>query len=89
MVVLTGPGEAGCFRQVAALYSDHYRQAPPWIMYHLDITTLKYAFRIDIPCSGAHLCVCVCVDDHQTSNEHTHDTSTELARAALLVDTLG
>ena len=23
-----GPGEAGCFRQVAALYSDHYRQVP-------------------------------------------------------------
>ena len=22
------PGEAGCFRQVAALYSDHYRQVP-------------------------------------------------------------
>ena len=22
MAVLTGPGEAGCFRQVAALYSD-------------------------------------------------------------------
>ena len=22
-----GPGEAGCFRQVAALHSDHYRQA--------------------------------------------------------------
>ena len=41
MVVLTGPGEAGCFRQVAALYSDHYRQAPPWIMYHLALTTLK------------------------------------------------
>ena len=23
---MLGPGEAGCFRQVAALYSDHYRQ---------------------------------------------------------------
>ena len=26
VVVLTGPGEAGSFRQVAALYRDHYRQ---------------------------------------------------------------
>ena len=26
-----GPGEAGCFRQVAALYSDHYRQVPLYI----------------------------------------------------------
>ena len=25
---LFGPGEAGCFRQVAALHSDHYRQVP-------------------------------------------------------------
>ena len=25
------PGEAGCFRQVAALYSDHYRQVPLYI----------------------------------------------------------
>ena len=27
MWTATGPGEAGCFRQVAAVYSDHYRQA--------------------------------------------------------------
>ena len=26
-----GPGEAGCFREVAALYSDHYRQVPLYI----------------------------------------------------------
>ena len=25
------PGEAGCFRQVAALYSDHYRQVSLYI----------------------------------------------------------
>ena len=26
-----GPGEAGCFRQVTTLYSDHYRQVPLYI----------------------------------------------------------
>ena len=26
-----GPGETGCFRRVAALYSDHYRQVPLYI----------------------------------------------------------
>ena len=28
---MLGPGEAGCFRQVAALYNDHYRQVPLYI----------------------------------------------------------
>ena len=27
VLVLFGAREAGCFREVAALYSDHYRQA--------------------------------------------------------------
>ena len=26
-----GPGEADCYRRVAALYSDHYRQVPLYI----------------------------------------------------------
>ena len=30
---MLGPGEAGCFRQVAALYSDYYRQVPLYIKY--------------------------------------------------------
>ena len=30
-IVGFGPVEAGCFRQVAALYSDHYRQVPLYI----------------------------------------------------------
>ena len=28
MLLPFGPGEAGCFRQVATLHSDHYRQVP-------------------------------------------------------------
>ena len=28
MLVLFGAREAGCFREVAALYSDYYRQVP-------------------------------------------------------------
>ena len=28
MLLLFGAKEAGCFREVAALYRDHYRQAP-------------------------------------------------------------
>ena len=35
MVVLTGPGEAGCFRQVAALYSDT-----------IDSSTTSYAITV-------------------------------------------
>ena len=31
MLLLFGPGEAGYFRQMAALYSDHYRQVPQHI----------------------------------------------------------
>ena len=33
MLVLFGAREAGCFREVTALYSDHYRQVP--LYYHL------------------------------------------------------
>ena len=28
VLVLFGDREAGCFREVAALHSDHYRQVP-------------------------------------------------------------
>ena len=28
MLLLFGAREAGCFREVAALHNDHYRQAP-------------------------------------------------------------
>ena len=30
-LVLSGAGEAGCFREVAALHSDHLRQVPLYI----------------------------------------------------------
>ena len=32
MLVLFGVRETGCFREVAALYSHHYRQVP---LYHV------------------------------------------------------
>ena len=37
MLVLFGAREDGCFREVAALYSDHYRQVPPYyiVLYQL------------------------------------------------------
>ena len=37
MLVLFGAREAGCFREVAALYSDHYRQVPLYLHNYMEL----------------------------------------------------
>ena len=71
-----GPGETGCFRQVAALYSDHYRQVPLYIKcldqgrlavldrwLHYTVTTIdRFHCTSNVGGGGGEcLSVCMCV----------------------------
>ena len=46
--MLSGAREAGCFREVAALHSDHLRQVPLYSFVHL-VTTVNCYSSVTIP----------------------------------------
>ena len=56
MLVLFGAREAGWFREVAALYSDHYRQAP---LYNIvEDCTMYHTLAIQSIKLHGYICLC-------------------------------
>ena len=88
-----GPGEVGCFRQVAALYGDHYRQVPLYIKcldqgrlaaidrwLHYTVTTIDRGGGMSF-CVYVRACVCAYLipfSGAAASFSVARDTSTSL-----------